>query len=160
MALNLHPMRNVVFSLFALILFVHGALAQTPSPVKWTWKAEPAGKGEYKLTFTAAIDKKWHTYSQQVAEGGPIPTSIKFDDKNTAVQLSGITTEAGPKVHDGHDVVFDMQLKYFEDEMVCTQIVKVSKDTVLKGEIEYMACDDATCLPPTIVNFTFDLKKN
>lgn len=149
-----------LFVVVVMLLLDFGAHAQTPNPVKWSWKAEPAGKGEYKLTFTAKIDKKWHTYSQYIAEGGPVPTSIKFDDKNKTVQLIGKTTETGTKVHDGHDVVFDMQLKYFEDEMVCTQIVKVNADTVLKGDIEFMVCDDATCLPPTIVNFSFDLKKN
>lgn len=154
-------MKRVPFMMIAaMLMFAQAVLAQAPNPVKWSWKAEPMGKGEYKLTFTAKIDNKWHTYSQFIGEGGPVPTSFTFDAKNTAVQLVGKTTEAGPKMHEGHDVVFDMKLKYFEDEMVCTQIVKVNADTTLKGDIEYMVCDDATCLPPTVVSFSFDLKKN
>lgn len=152
--------RTTFLLLIALLMVGQFVSAQTLNPVKWTWKAEAIGKGEYKVTFTGKIDKKWHTYSQFIGEGGPVPTSFTFDDKNTAVQLVCKTTEAGPKVHEGHDVVFDMKLKYFEDEIVCTQIVKVNKDTTLKGVIEYMVCDDATCLPPTTVDFNLDLKKN
>lgn len=153
-------MKKHLFAIVTMLVFALGANAQAPTPVKWTWKAEPVGKGEYKLIFTAKIDPKWHTYSQYIADGGPVPTSFKFDDKNKAVTLVGKTTETGPKVHEGHDVVFDMQLKYFEQEMVCTQVVKISADTTLKGDLEFMVCDDATCLPPTVVSFSFDLKKN
>lgn len=133
--------------------------AQVSTPVKWTWKAVSSGKGEYNLIFTATIDKSWHTYSQYLKEGGPVPTKISFDEKNKDVQLVGKTTEAGPKVFDQHDAVFDMQLKYFEVSMVCEQKIKVLKDTKLKGTVESMACDDKSCLPPSDVPFEFDLKK-
>jgi thiol:disulfide interchange protein DsbD len=143
----------------ALALFAfNNAGAQILTPVTWTWKAEQTGKGEYKLTFTAKIDKGWHTYSQYIGKDGPVPTSITFDAKNKDVQLIGKTTETGPKIHEGHDPVFDMQLKYFEEELVCTQTVKVLKDTKLKGTLEFMVCDDSKCLPPDDKDFEFDLK--
>jgi len=130
---------------------------QILNPVKWEWRAEPTGKGEYNLIFTAKIDKGFHTYSQYIGPNGPVATSFKFDS-NTNVQLIGKTSETGPKVHEGHDPVFDMQLKYFEESLVCTQHVKVLMDAKLKGTLEYMCCDDTKCLPPDDKDFEFDLK--
>lgn len=130
---------------------------QIVTPVKWTWKAEQTGKGEYKLIFNAKIDKGWHTYSQFIGEGGPVPTSLTFDKANKDVQLNGKATETGPKIHSGHDPVFDMELKSFENEFTIVQSVKVLKDTKLKGTLEFMVCDDSRCLPPDQLDFSFDL---
>src|SRR5262245_26202086 len=118
----------------ALILFSSEiSFAQILAPAKWEWKAESTGKGEYKLIFSVKIDKGWHTYSQFIGEGGPVRTSFNFDSANKDVQFIGKTTERSPKVHEGHDPVFDMQLKYFEESVVFEQKVKVLKDTKLKG---------------------------
>lgn len=144
--------------LFFVFLLSFVASAQILTPVKWVWKAEQVGKGEYKLIFTAKIDAKWHTYSQYIGEGGPVKTSFTFE-KNSAVELIGKTTERGGKVHDEHDLVFDMQLKYFEEALICEQKVKVKGDTKLKGVLEFMACDDHQCLPPDALDFEFDLKQ-
>jgi hypothetical protein len=150
------------FAPLLLFIFLLNASvsAQTVSPIKWSWQAVPAGKGEYKLIFTAKIDAKWHTYSQFIGEGGPVPTSLTLDKANKDIQLIGKATETGSKAHAGHDVVFDMDLKYFENDMVIEQRVKVLKDTKLKGTLEFMACDDKSCLPPVGKDFEFDLKKN
>lgn len=150
-------MKRIVIFVLQLGTFL-SSFSQILTPLKWTWKAVETSKGEYKLVFTAKIDAKWHTYSQYIGEGGPVPTKFTFDDKNKDIQLIGKTTETGGKVHDGHDPVFDMQLKYFEDAMVCEQKIKVLRDTKLKGSFEFMACDDARCLPPDYIEFEFDLK--
>lgn len=144
-------------AIFFLSILHVNLQAQILDPVKWSWKAEPAGNGEYKLTFTAKIDKGWHVYSQFIGEGGPVPTTFTFEP-NSSIQLLGKTTETGSKPHEGHDPVFDMQLKYYDGDMVCMQRVKVLKDTRLKGSVEYMVCDDARCLPPDTREFEFDLK--
>lgn len=151
-------MKKALLLLSACMIFISFAWAQPPNPVHWTWKAESLGKGEYKLIFTAAIDKHWHTYGMYIADGGPVPTAVKFDETNKDFTKTGKATEAGGKIHDAHDPVFDMQLKYFEDAMIIVQNVKVTKDTKLKGSIESMACDDKSCLPPSDANFEFDLK--
>lgn len=148
-----------VFAAVVALLAVQFVFAQILNPVKWEWKAEPTGKGEYNLVFSAKIDKGWHVYSQFIANDGPVPTSFGFT-ANKDVQLLGKPSETGAKVHEGHDPVFDMQLKYFEGTMVCVQRVKVLKDTQLKGVLEYMVCDDSRCLPPENAEFEFDLKAN
>ena len=151
--------RKITVLLLLLVLITGGsASAQIITPIKWSWKAVPLGKGEYNLVFTATIDKKWHTYSQYIGQGGPVPTKISFDAKNKDIQLEGKTTETGGKMHEGHDPVFDMQLKYFEEGMICEQKIKVLKDTKLTGTIEFMACDDTRCIPPDDQDFEFTLK--
>jgi len=145
------------FTLLVMLAFTNAG-AQILTPVTWTWKAEQTGKGEYKLIFTAKIDKKWHTYSQYIGDGGPVPTKFTYDEKNKDVQFIGKSVETSPKVHDVMDPVFNMRLKFFEDELVCTQMVKVLKDTKLKGTLEFMVCDDSRCLPPDDKDFEFDLK--
>lgn len=153
-------MRKVLFLVAVSTLLVsHSLFAQILSPVKWEWKAEPTGKGEYRLIFSSKIDKGWHVYSQFIANDGPVPTSFIFSE-NKEVQLIGKASETGAKMHEGHDPVFDMQLKYFEGTMVCVQKVKVAKDTKVKGTLEYMVCDDSRCLPPESLEFEFDLKAN
>jgi DsbC/DsbD-like thiol-disulfide interchange protein len=151
-------MKKILAIVFGFSFLVLAADAQIVNPVHWTWKAEQTGKGEYKLIFTAQIDKGWHTYSQYIGDGGPVPTKIAFDAKNKDIQLIGKNVETGPKIHDEHDAVFNMQLKYFEAQLICTQTVKVLKDTKLKGTLEFMACDDKSCLPPDDKDFEFDLK--
>ncbi len=151
-------MKNIFLIAAALFLCMGISNAQIVTPVKWTWKAEPVAKGEYKLIFTAKIDKGWHTYSQFIGEGGPVPTALVFDKANKDIQLNGKAAEISSKMHSGHDPVFDMELKYFENDLTIEQKVKVLKDTKLKGTLEFMVCDDARCLPPDQIEFEFDLK--
>lgn len=143
-----------------LTIMLQSAFAQIVDPVKWTWAAEPIPmmKGKYKLVFKAKVDKGWHVYSQSIGEGGPIPTTVTFDKKNNDIEYLGKTTEHGAKVHDAYEPLFEMQLKYFEDEMVLEQKVKVNKDMLISGTLGYMACTDATCTPPQEIEFKFDLK--
>ncbi|HLP51955.1 MAG TPA: cytochrome c biogenesis protein CcdA [Chitinophagales bacterium] len=143
--------------LLAALLLPFGTKAQILTPVKWTWNAVPLAKGEYKLVFTARIDAKWHTYGINIPDGGPVKTSVTLE-KNPLVEAVGKTSERGGKVHEGHDPIFDMQLKYFEEAMICEQVVKIKGDTKLKGVLEFMACDDHQCLPPDAIDFEFDLK--
>lgn len=151
-------MKKIAFLSFAFLLLLNTAFAQAPKVVKWTWKAEVMDKGVYKLVFHADIDAPWHTYSLFIGDGGPVPTAVVYD-KNKDVVLKGKAMESGAKIHDEHDPVFDMQLKWFEGSMTIEQKVRAKKDTKLKGHIEYMACNDKECLPPDYdVAFEFDLK--
>lgn len=150
-------MKKFFISLFT-IAFIQVSFGQILDPIKWTWKAEQTGKKDFKLIFTAKIDNKWHTYSQFIGADGPVPTSLTFDKANNDIQLIGKPTETGTKVHSGHDPVFDMELKYFENDLVIVQEIKLLRDTKLKGTLEYMACDDSRCLPPEDKEFEFDLK--
>lgn len=150
--------QKILSLLLVFVTFFTGAQAQIVNPVKWTWKAENLGKNEYKLIFTAKLEKGWHTYSQFIGDGGPIPTSIVFDYKKEEIELLGKATERGGIKHDEHDPVFDMQLVFFDEQLILEQKVKVLKDTKLKGVLTAMACDDTHCTAPEDTEFDFALK--
>jgi thiol:disulfide interchange protein DsbD len=120
--------------------------------VHWTWKVEKVKGDEYKIVFTALIDKPWHTYGMYIQEGGPVRTSFTYD-KNPDIELLGKMTETGPKFKEGIDDVFGVKVKLFEEKAVFEQHFKLKKATKIKGSLEFMACDDKSCLPPSSQKF-------
>jgi DsbC/DsbD-like thiol-disulfide interchange protein len=145
--------------LVALCLFALPALAsaQLADPVKWTFKTKKIDAKNYDVIATATIEKGWHLYAQDAGEG-PIPTSFKFA-KNPLVATTGKIKEDG-KLKKAFDKNFDSELKYYENTVNFVQrvTVKGKAATKLKGSVEFMVCDDHQCLPPTEVEFAFDLK--
>ena len=154
-------MRSRIFFLAVLFLLPLGVFAQILSPVKWQFSAKPVDQAasdsikSYAVHLQATIDPGWHVYAQQAGEG-PIPTTISFTD-NPDVRLSGDVQEKG-KVVEEFDKVFNSELRYFENEVDFVQQVAVTKSTVLKGTIEFMVCNDESCLPPKSVPFALDLQ--
>ena len=134
------------------MLISASSFAQKANPVHWTWRIEKVKDNEYKIVFTAQIDKPWHTYGMYIQEGGPVKTSFTFD-KNMDIELIGKMTESGPKMKEGVDDVFGVKVKVFEEKAVFEQHFKLKKATKIKGILEFMACDDKSCLPPDTKNF-------
>ncbi len=145
--------------LVALCLFALPALAsaQLADPVKWAFKTKKIDAKTYDVIATATIEKGWHLYAQEAGEG-PIPTTFKFA-KNPLVATTGKVKEDG-KLKKAFDKNFDSELKYYENTVNFVQrvTVKGKAATKLKGSVEFMVCDDHQCLPPTEIEFAFDLK--
>ena len=97
-----------------LSLFSTDSFSQIQQPAKWSSSVQQKEKGEAILTFSVKIDKGWHIYSQFIAEGGPIPTSLSFE-KNSNFSIEGKANEEG-KLIDLYDKSFEMKLKYFENK--------------------------------------------
>ncbi len=144
---------SLLLSFISLTLF-----AQIQNPVKWTYSVENNGKEEATLVIKASIAKGWHLYSQFIGEGGPVPTSFRFDKSNN-YSLVGKVNEV-PKAKPIFDEIFGMQVAWFEKTATFKQKIKVTsnKDFKLNGALEFMVCDDKQCLPPEEVEFTFDVK--
>lgn len=143
----------------SMVVFLGGTLngsAQVFNPVKWSYASESLGNNEFELTFTATIEAHWHVYSQNVDAGGPIPTGFFFTESKN-YELVGKTSESEGITLD--DPVFKMKLKYFENKAIFKQKVKLlTSATKIRGELEFMCCDDEKCLPPELLEFEFDLK--
>ncbi|TYA78745.1 protein-disulfide reductase DsbD family protein [Seonamhaeicola marinus] len=140
--------------LLAILLFIitGQGFAQILEPVKWLTSVEKVSDTEFILKTTATIDKGWHLYSQNVPDGGPIPTTFVYND----VEKIGITSE--PEGHVVDDPIFSMRIKYFGDSAEFLQKVKVSKGTKkVTGSVDFMVCDDSRCLPPTTIDLTFEI---
>ncbi len=148
-------MRKILFLLVALINSLFAA-AQMPGtspaadPVKLEINSVKVDGSIYDITVTARIEEGWAVYSQQnFGDMGPWPTSLVIDAKE-GITLEGTPAETGSKVIDGHDVVFDMQVKKFKGSASFTQRVKLSDPAKpITGMFEYMTCNDETCLPPS-----------
>ncbi|MEO1486382.1 MAG: cytochrome c biogenesis protein CcdA [Bacteroidota bacterium] len=129
--------------------------AQIYDPVKWSTSVEKVSDNEYILLSKAKIDKGWHLYSQDVPEDGPISTKFFYKEKDAFELVGGTIEEKG---HTIQDPVFEMEIKYFENYTTFKQVLKISGDVnKILGAVEYMACDDTQCLPPTEVDLVFNL---
>ncbi|MBP3943413.1 sugar transporter [Sphingobacteriaceae bacterium WQ 2009] len=143
--------------LFALIvLTASSSFAQIFKPVKWEVASKKTSKNEAVIFIKAVIDNGWHIYSQGVGEGGPIPTSFTFKPAKD-FKLVGKTAE--PKPLTKYENVFKMNVPYFDKQVVFQQKVKlVNGKAVIKGTVEYMACDKSRCLPPEEYDFAVTIK--
>ncbi|WP_456376836.1 cytochrome c biogenesis protein CcdA [Lutibacter sp.] len=148
-------MKKIVLFLSILILST-SSFSQILDPVKWSTSVEKISDSEYDLIIQATIEEGWHLYSQDVPEDGPIPTTFTFE-KNDTYELVGATSEE--EGHTVFDNVFEMKIKYFENKAVFKQrIKKLSENTLnIQGELEFMVCDDESCLPPTFVDLEFQV---
>ncbi|TDE04646.1 protein-disulfide reductase DsbD family protein [Flavobacterium hiemivividum] len=141
--------------LLAFILSAN-AFSQIHKPVKWATSVVAVSGTTYDLVIQATIETSWHLYSQNVPDGGPIPTAFTFP-KNPSFELVGKVSEE--KGHTVNDPIFNMKIKYFENKAVFKQRIKVLSNKAFKisGEVEFMVCDDANCLPPTYVDLNFQI---
>ena len=148
-----------IFFLLAFFALVNSSFAQIHDPVKWSTSVVKISDTEYDLITTATIEAKWHLYSQNVPADGPIPTSFLFK-KSADFKVVGKTSEE--KGHTVHDPVFDMEIKYFENKATFKQRIKINNSKAFKisGEVEFMVCDDSSCLPPTVIDLTFLISEN
>jgi thiol:disulfide interchange protein DsbD len=146
-----------------LLFFCFAAQAQFPDPnakifdpVNWSYSSEKINDKEFDLLITAKIEKGWHLYSQFIEEGGPIPTSFKFNP-SAAYKLIGKVTES-PKPVTAFDKNFNMQIAWHKDQVVFKQRISLNKPvTAITGVLEFMVCDDQRCLPPAEVEFEIPL---
>jgi len=143
---------------FVLVAFLSQiGTAQTLNPVKWTFATEQLEEGTYKLIFTANVDDNWQIYSQFTGDDGPVPTSFNFNETKGVDFVEGVVETGNKK--EGFDELFGTNVIKFIGNTTFTQIVKVKKGAAsVSGYLEYMTCDGKRCLPPTEVDFTFDIK--
>jgi len=139
--------------LFALIGMLP-LLAQIQEPIKFRTELKKISDTEAELVFNATIDAGWHLYSTDLPEDGPVSATINFD-KMEGAELVGKLTPQG-KVVEHFDNMFEMTLRYFEGKGSFVQKVKFTGGAyTLKGYLQYGACNDENCLPPTDVEFNY-----
>jgi thiol:disulfide interchange protein DsbD len=135
-----------------LCVFAVGS-AQIYDPVQFKTALHPISDTEAEIIFTATIESGWHVYSTDLDDG---PISATFHIEQTdGVEPMGKLTPRGKEVKK-FDPIFQIDVRYFETKGEFVQKVKLSKSEYLvTGYLEYGACSDETCLPPTAVPFTF-----
>ena len=140
-------MKKVMMTLCTLMV-VLGMHAQMVDPVHFTSELKMGEGTEAEIIFHATIDNGWHVYSTEIGEDGPIEATFNVE-KMEGAELVGKLTPVG-KVIKKMDKLFNMELKYFEKEATFVQKIRFTKPQYdIDCYLEYGACSDASCLPPS-----------
>ena len=131
-------------------LLITAVITFAQNPVHFT-SALKMGKGaEAEIVFTGKIDKGWHVYSTNLGSDGPIEATF-HTDKMDGVELVGKLTHRGREISQ-YDNIFGMKLRYFENSVQFVQKIKFTKPNYkLDCYLEFGACNDEMCMPPTQV---------
>ena len=142
---------------FVLLLFAVAVQAQIQDPVKFNSELKTLATGEAEAVFTAAIDKGWHVYSTDLSDGGPISATFNVE-KISGAEVVGKLKPVGKEIST-FDKLFEMKVRYFENTAQFVQKLKLTGGAYqIEGYLEYGACNDENCLPPTQVPFKFSGK--
>lgn len=141
-----------------LLLLLAGSInAQIKNPVKWKIEYKENGNNVYDIIFNATIEEGWHLYDLGPYNDGPNPTQFYFDESKSYKRVGNVKMLIQPKVE--FDEMFQMKIGYFLNRAQFAQSIQVlSKDSVtVKGYVEWMVCDNGSCLPPTEYEFAVKL---
>lgn len=145
--------------LLLLMLVALAAHAQIQEPVKFKTELKTVSDTEGEVVFTATIDKGWHVYSTDLGDGGPVSATFNVDNIAGA-EVVGKLKPVGDEIST-YDKLFEMNVRYFENTAQFVQKIKFTSNAyTVEGFMEYGACNDESCLPPTQVPFNFSGKTN
>ena len=128
------------------------AMAQMMDPVHFTSQLKELNGDEAEIIFSATIDPGWHVYSTDLGNDGPIAATFN------PVKMEGVKTvgklRARGKEIKQFDKLFEMELRFFENSVTFVQKIKFTKPSYdIDCYLEYGACNDQSCLPPSSVDF-------
>ena len=144
---------NAVRTLALVMLLLVAAVsrAQMVDPVKFTAQLKTGSSAEAEIVFSGKIEPGWHVYSTNLGGGGPIEASLTVT-RHDGVELVGRLTPRGKELSK-MDNMFGMKVRYFEHSVTFVQKVRFTKPQYsLDCSLEYGACSDATCMPPSEVS--------
>lgn len=139
------------------IILTTSVSGQIYDPVSWNFSYEKKGDKQYELIFIATIEARSHIYSMNIPANGPIPTSFRFDT------IPGYTLEGKPfevtKPEEIFDEAFGFKIKTFSNKAEFRQKITAGKSSfTVTGAVNFMSCNNATCLPPKDVEFSISVK--
>lgn len=141
-------------TLFSCILAILLAapFGSSSKPVTSTHKLEQISADTVRLSFNLKISDGWHVYSTSLPAGGPISAELTFDESEGVTPASDLKFKGKEK--EIFDPLFNMSVRYFENDVTFFQDFAVSKGWSMEGSLTYGACDDMTCLPPQRIEFS------
>ena len=147
-------MKKLLFLIVSL-LTVSVAYAQMANPVKVQCQLKEVSATEAELVFNATIDQGWHMYSTEVVEFGPTPTTLEVE-KISGAKLKGKLAPKGAPIKK-YEEMFEADVYYFEHAATFVQKLTLEGGKYhVEGYLEYGACNDQSCTPPTKVDFNYD----
>lgn len=142
-----------ILFLVAVLLFPTSIYAQWEDPVHFKVTQKKLSATDLLLIFEGSAEQGWHVYSSDMKDGGPTVATFHLD-KTKGVEVSGKLVPKGA-VKEKFDEMFSMKVRYMEGTIVFHQHLKITaRDYEAAGYLEYGACNDENCLPPTEVPFS------
>ena len=133
-------------------LFVLVAQGQMVDPVHFTSQMKMLKDGEAEIVFSATIDNGWHVYSTDMGNDGPISASFNVVKMEGAEKVGKLKPRGN--VIKQYDKMFGMELRFFEKKAEFVQRIRFTKPKyTIDCYLEFGACNDEMCLPPTEVAF-------
>lgn len=139
----------------ALSLLLLAGPGRAAGPVQWTF-AVSVEEGRTYVDLTGACATGWHFYALDLPrDDGPLPTLIRTTA--AASFKPGAIVEPAPEEVD--DPNFGMRVRYHSGTATFRLPVERLTDDAFEvsGEVEFMACNDRTCLPPEVVKFSLTI---
>ena len=141
-----------ILSTTCLLLLGLSIFAQMVNPVHFTSQLKTLEGNEAEIEFRASIDAGWHVYSTQLGSDGPISASFNIV-KMEGAEVVGKLQARGKEIKQ-YDKMFEMELRYFEQAVTFVQKIRFTKPAYdIDCYLEYGACSDQSCLPPSEVEF-------
>ena len=143
-----------LLSIVGLLLTTIMLQAQILDPVSFRTEFNKVSDDVAEIVFTATIDPGWHIYSTDLGEGGPISASFVLE-RATGAREDGKLLPVGNE-QAVYDKLFGMDVRYFEKTAKFVQRIRLEGGAYrVEGYLEYAACNDQNCLPPSEVPFMF-----
>ena len=144
-------MKRFLFGMIALFLAVSVNAQITFKP-----SMTQTAPDEITISFAGTIGSGWHVYSP-AEKNGPIPATFNID-KIEGCKLVGGLTANKPAITKYEDM-FGADVSYYEHSVTFSQKIKLTGKTYLiEGYLEYGACNDQSCLPPTAIDVKYSGK--
>ena len=128
--------------LFILLSF----FSFSQNPVTWSTSVEKINNNTYKLITEANIQENWRLYSQNLEDGGALPTEFVFEDESIFQSFSNVQElDAITKF----DPIFQMDQSYFINQTFFTQEIVLDDNFNQKSIVQdlyYQVCDDRVCI--------------
>ncbi len=139
-----------LFLAIGLVLHAQGG----GDPIRFSVSQKKVAPDVVEIIFHGTIAGGWHVYSTALPPNGPTSATFNLEGAKGAV-ADGKLTPRG-KEQSKYDDLFQMKVRYFEREATFVQRIKITAPKYsVKGYLEYGACNDENCLPPTSVEFDF-----
>ena len=140
--------RTLMLTLAAVV--VTTASAQS---VSWKNSVEHLDGDTYRIVLEASIPAPYHMYDMGPYEGGPNATTFTVTPGAGAVLEGGVEQLTQPERH--YDKTFEMEIGTFAKKARFAQKVKLTAPAAnVKVRIDWMICDDTSCLPPDDTELT------
>ena len=145
---------RTIRTLLSLLLTVVAVSLHAQNPVQFTVSQKQVSPTEVDVVFTGKMAPGWHVYSTGLPDGGPITASLTTEVCEGAKEQGKLKAQG--KEISNYDKMFDMNVRYFENAVTFVQRYQITGKTYhIKGFLEYGACNDQSCLPPTEVEFYY-----